>query len=203
MTNLKTAVASVAWRNNGTKAPITVMFVQTKERTSMNVHSRLISRGLGVNNTIKQTLLYNYTEEVFNEDFNEFGFTAKDIVNGYRDDSGNVTAHEINLPSEKIFGEPIYISRYETTNTLEAMNDNGEIKSGWSIKTVDGQELTHEGALIYSTFIFSKNGVDHKIQHDQDLRKVKSVEGISENSKVTSKVEANVEANVETTQAPF
>lgn len=192
MTNLKTAVASVAWRNNGTKAPITVMFVQDKERTAMNIHSRLISRGLGVSNSTKQTLLYNYTEDVFNEDFSEFGFTAEDITNGYRDENGNITAHEINLSSEKIFGEPVYISRYETTNTLEATNENGDLKAGWSIKTVNGQELTHEGALIYSTFIFSEDGKDHKLQHDQDLRKVKSVEGISENSNVESKVESTV-----------
>jgi hypothetical protein len=192
MTNLKTAVASVAWRNNGTKAPITVMFVQDKERTAMNIHSRLVSRGLGVSNSTKQTLLYNYTEDVFNEDFSEFGFTAEDITNGYRDENGNISAHEINLSSEKIFGEPVYISRYETTNTLEATNENGDLKAGWSIKTVNGQELTHEGALIYSTFIFSEDGVDHKLQHDQDLRKVKSVEGISENSNVESNVESTV-----------
>jgi hypothetical protein len=192
MTNLKTAVASVAWRNNGTKAPITVMFVQDKERTAMNIHSRLVSRGLGVSNSTKQTLLYNYTEDVFNEDFSEFGFTAEDITNGYRDENGNISAHEINLFSEKIFGEPVYISRYETTNTLEATNENGDLKAGWSIKTVNGQELTHEGALIYSTFIFSEDGVDHKLQHDQDLRKVKSVEGISENSNVESNVESTV-----------
>ena len=192
MTNLKTAVASVAWRNNGTKAPITVMFVQDKERTAMNIHSRLVSRGLGVSNSTKQTLLYNYTEDVFNEDFSEFGFTAEDITNGYRDENGNISAHEINLTSEKIFGEPVYISRYETTNTLEATNENGDLKAGWSIKTVNGQELTHEGALIYSTFIFSEDGVDHKLQHDQDLRKVKSVEGISENSNVESNVESTV-----------
>ena len=192
MTNLKTAVASVAWRNNGTKAPITVMFVQDKERTAMNIHSRLVSRGLGVSNSTKQTLLYNYTEDVFNEDFSEFGFTAEDITNGYRDENGNISAHEINLFSEKIFGEPVYISRYETTNTLEATNENGDLKAGWSIKTVNGQELTHEGALIYSTFIFSEDGVDHKLQHDQDLRKVKSVEGISENSNVETKVETTV-----------
>ena len=198
MTNLKTAVASVAWRNNGTKAPITVMFVQDKERTAMNIHSRLVSRGLGVSNSTKQTLLYNYTEDVFNEDFSEFGFTAEDITNGYRDENGNISAHEINLSSEKIFGEPVYISRYETTNTLEATNENGDLKAGWSIKTVNGQELTHEGALIYSTFIFSEDGKDHKIQHDQDLRKVKSVEGISENSNVESKVESTT-----TESAPF
>jgi hypothetical protein len=179
--NLKTAVATLAWRNNGTKAPITVMFVQTKERGSMNVHSRLISRGLGITNSTKQTLLYNYTEDVFNEDFSEFGFTADDIKNNYRNEQGSITAHELNVSSEQIFGQPIYISRYETTNTLEATNENGDLKSNWSVKTVDGQELTHEGAIIYSTYLFSEDGIDHKLQHDQDLKKKKSIEGIEEN----------------------
>lgn len=188
MTNLKTAVATLAWRNNGTKAPITVMFVQNKERSSMNVHSRLISRGLGITNSTKQTLLYNYTEDVFNEDFSEFGFTAENITNSYRDEQGNISAHEINLPSEQIFGQPIYISRYETTNTLEATNENGDLKTGWSVKTVNGQELTHEGALIYSTYLFSEDGVDEKLQHDQDLKKKKSIEGIEENKVKVTKV---------------
>ena len=204
---LKPAFAATAWRNNGTVAPITVRFVQEKENLPASFHSRMILRGIGIKNTTTQAVLINYTEDIFNEDFSEFGFTAEDIINGYRDDSGNITAHQLNVSSEDMFENPLYISRYETTNDLEAMNDNGELKSGWSIKQVNGQELTHEGALIYSTFIFSEDGVDHKIQHDQDLRKVKSVEGISENSKVTSKVtsnvETNVEANVETAQAPF
>jgi hypothetical protein len=85
-----------------------------------------------------------------------------------------------------MFEDPLYISRYETTNDLEAMNDNGEIKLGWSIKEVNGQKLTHEGKLIYSTFIFSEDGVDHKLQHDQNLSKSKASD-IEEN-KVTKKV---------------
>jgi hypothetical protein len=64
---------------------------------------------------------------------------------------------------------------------LEATNENGDLKSNWSVKTVDGQELTHEGAIIYSTYLFSEDGIDQKLQHDQDLKKKKSIEGIEEN----------------------
>lgn len=199
--NLKPAVATLAWRNNGTKAPITVMFVQTKARSSSNIHSRLISRGLGINASTKQTLLYNYTEDVFNEDFADFGFTAEDITNGYRDENGNISAHELNFSTEQIFGEPVYISRYETTDDMKALNDNGELKAGWSIKQVNGQVLTHEGAVIYSTHIFSEDGVDVKIQHDQNLSLSNSSLNIEEN-KVKSKVTKAVENLAEET-APF
>lgn len=198
MKNLKSAVATLAWRNNGTKAPITVMFVQTKERASANLHSRLISRGLGVSTDTKQTLLYNYTEDVFNEDFSQFGIQAKDITNEYRDAQGNISAHELNYSTEQIFGEPVYISRYETTDDMKALNEDGSIKSGWSIKQVNGIELTHEGALIYSTHIFSEDGVDIKLQHDQDLstnksKTVNSINQIKENKSKSVKAEVDAD----------
>jgi hypothetical protein len=183
---LKPAVAAVAWRNNGTVAPITVRFAQVKENLAASFHSRMVLRGIGIKNTTTQAVLVNYTEEMFDEDFAKFGFTHDMIGNGYRDENGNITAHELNVSSENMFEDPLYISRYETTNDLEAMNDNGEIKSGWSIKEVNGQKLTHEGKLIYSTFIFSEDGVDHKLQHDQNLSKSKASD-IEEN-KVTKKV---------------
>lgn len=196
MKNLKSAVATVAWRNNGSKAPITVMFVQTKERASTNLHSRLISRGLGVTTDTKQTLLYNYTEDVFNEDFNQFGIKAEDITNEYRDEHGNISAHELNYSTEQIFGEPVYISRYETTDDMKALNEDGSVKAGWSVKQVNGIELTHEGALIYSTHIFTEDGVDIKLQHDQDLSSSKSnsVSQIKESKPASKKAEKAVEA---------
>lgn len=198
MTNLKTAVAAVAWRNNGTVAPITVRFTQEKANVSGNFHSKMITRSLGIKSNTIQSVLLNYTEEMFDQDFGEYGFTADMITNGYRNEEGNITAHELNIDSTLLEEGGFYISRYETTNTLEATNEDGSLKGGWSIKTVNGQELTHEGALIYSTFLFSEDGVDHKLQHDQDLRKTKSVEGISENSNVEAKVESTVSES-----APF
>ena len=198
MTNLKTAVALVAWRNNGTVAPITVRFTQEKANVSGNFHSKMITRSLGIKSNTIQSVLLNYTEEMFDQDFSEYGFTADMITNSYRNEEGTITAHELNIDSTLLEEGGFYISRYETTNTLEATNEDGSLKGGWSIKTVNGQELTHEGALIYSTFLFSEDGVDHKLQHDQDLRKTKSVEGISENSNVESKVESTT-----TESAPF
>lgn len=193
---LKPAFAATAWRNNGTVAPITVRFVQEKENLPASFHSRMVLRGIGIKNLTTQSVLVNYTEDIFNEDFAEFGFTADMITNGYRDENGTIIAHELNLDSTEIFGNPIYISRYETTNDLEAMNDNGELKSGWSIKQVNGEQLTHEGALIYSTFIFSENGVDQKLQHDQNLKRNKPELNIEENVQTSAKVE-------EDSKAPF
>lgn len=176
------AFAATAWRNNGTKAPITVRFVQVKENLSVNFHTRTVLRGVGVKNTTTQSVLVNYTEEMFNEDFASLGFTADKIINGYRSANGEITAHELNVSSSTLFDSPVYISRYETTNDLEATNDDGELKSGWSVKKVNGQELTHEGALIYSTYIFSEDGVDKKLQHDQDLsiKKVTSLDAAAD-----------------------
>lgn len=196
--NLKPAVAAVAFRNSGSVAPITVRFVQEKQNLAANFHSQMVMRSLGINNKTTQSVLVSYTEDMFNEDFAEFGFTADMITNGYRNDLGEITAHELNVSTEDLFETPVYISRYETTNTLEATNENGELKGGWSIKQVNGQELTHEGALIYSTFLFSEDGKDHKLQHDQDLSMKGSSVRIEEN-KIKSK---SVESVAEET-APF
>jgi hypothetical protein len=192
---MNSAVAAVAWRNNGEKAPITVRFTQVKENLSADFHSRMILRGIGIKNITSQGLLVNYTEDMFNEDFAKFGFTADSIVNGYRNENGEIVAHKLEVSAEDIFGYPVYISRYETTNTLEATNDSGELKSGWSIKSVNGQQLTNHGALIYSTFIFSEDGVDQKLQHDQNLSKSASIENIEESS--TSKAKSKVASQVE------
>lgn len=179
--NLKTTVAATAWRNNGKLAPITVRFVQVKDNLSNNFHSRMVLRSLGIKSSTTQSVLVNYTEEMFNEDFEVHGFTADTIVNSYRNEDGEITAHQLDVDSTLLEEGGFYISRYETTNTLEATNENGDMKSGWSVKTVNGQELTHEGALIYSTYLFSEDGKDEKLQHDQDLKKKKSIEGIEEN----------------------
>jgi hypothetical protein len=193
--NLKPALAFLAWRNNGTKAPISVRFTQEKENLSANKHQQLVTRAIGIRNKTSQNLIISYTEDMFNEDFAEYGFTAEMIVNPYRSTEGNITAHELNVSTEKIFGEPIYISRYESTNIMESHNvdeETGEmsIKPGWSEKTVNGQTLTHKGDVIYSTYIFTEDGVDMKVQHDQDLRRKpqESVKGLE------SKVEAEVKA---------
>jgi hypothetical protein len=193
--NLKPALAFLAWRNNGTKAPISVRFTQEKENLSANKHQQLVTRAIGIRNKTSQNLIISYTEDMFNEDFAEYGFTAEMIVNSYRDAEGNITAHELNVSTEKIFGEPIYISRYESTNIMESHNvdeETGElsIKPGWSEKTVNGQTLTHKGDVIYSTYIFTEDGVDMKVQHDQDLRRKpqESIKGLE------SKVEAEVKA---------
>lgn len=191
MTNLQPAKAVKVFRNSGEVAPITVQFVQEKVSTSSNKHSSIISRGLGRSNTTRQYLLYNCTEEVFNEDFAEFKMSSDDITGGYSE------AVEIDLTTEEIFGEPVYISRTETTDESIVRDEKGELKPGWSVKRVNGQELTNEGAIIYSTHIFSEDGVDHKLAHDQNL----STNPVSSSTKAEAKAEANVDAIKETAPA--
>jgi hypothetical protein len=190
---LKPAFASVAWRNNGTKAPITVRFVQLKERQAQSFQQKAIANALGIKSTIQQSYLLHYSEERFTELFGEFGFTSDDIQNGYKDDDGEITAVEMNIPSEDLFDDPYYISRYETTDIAECFDENG-LKKGWSIKQVNDITFTHEGRIIYATNILTDDGVDYKLENDQDIKKKK-----------TLNIEENVLVNeaIETAQAPF
>ena len=161
------AKASVAWRNNGEVAPITVRFLQLKERQGMTFQQRAIANSLGVKTSLQQTYLMHYTEKRFTELYGEFGFTADDITMPYRDEDGEITAVTLNIPSEDLFDEPYYISRYETTDTSECFNEDGLMK-GWGIKQVNDVTFTHKGKTIYATNILTDDGVDYKLENDQD-----------------------------------
>jgi len=198
MKNLQPATAVKVFRNNGEKAPITVQFVQVKENESSNAHSRMISRGLGRSNNTTQYLLVNYTEAIFDEDFADFGFTADQVELGY------ANSLDLNISVTDLVGEPMYISRIETTNTDIVLDTDGNVKLGWSVKTVNGQELTHEGKLIYSKNEFTYDGVDHKLKHDQDLSMrntsnsdIKPKAETKVNTKVNTKVDAKVDAELD------
>ena len=57
--NNNQAKAIYAFRNNGTKAPISVMFEMETVNQGTSVHGRIISRGLGGNLKSRLTLLMN------------------------------------------------------------------------------------------------------------------------------------------------
>ena len=61
--NQNQAKAIYAFRNNGTKAPISVMFEMETTQSNGNVHNRMISRALGNPNKSRLTTLLSYTEE--------------------------------------------------------------------------------------------------------------------------------------------
>lgn len=200
------AVAAVAWRNNGDKAPISVRFIQNKKRQGGSFHENAIARSLGIKQEIQQSCLMHYTESAFTECYGEFGFTAEDITNSYRDEDGEISAHELNIPSEDLFDEPYYISRYETTEEAECFDVNGNLQQGWSIKKVNDRVFTNDGKVIYATNIFTQDGVDYKLANDQTSKidsnitiTSKSVKKIIDNIEESNYVEAN---NLES-KAPF
>ena len=188
-TNL--AFASKAFRNAGIKAPITVMF-ECFTPANMSVHQRMVSRGLGGNLTNRLTALLNFTEENFNNDFGQFGFKAEEITGSYSE------AVEVNVSTSELYGEDLILRRVDTTDDAMVKNPDGTIKPQWSVKTVNGQELTFEGALIYTTVEFAEPGMANAtIKQDQNLSRsitrmsnTGSVEDIQENKVTKKAVEA-------------
>jgi len=160
-TNL--AFASKAFRNSGIKAPITVMF-ECFTPANLSVHQRMISRGLGGNLTNRMTALLNYTEDNFNKDFSQFGLTADAIQGSYAD------ATEVNVSTSQLYGEDLILRRVDTTDDAVVKNPDGSLKPQWSVKSVNGQELTFEGALIYTSVEFAEPGMANAtIKQDQNL----------------------------------
>ena len=161
-TNL--AFASKAFRNSGIKAPITVMF-ECYTPANLSVHQRMISRGLGGNLTNRMTALLNFTEDNFDKDFGQFGFTADDVTGDYS------TAISINVSSSQLYGEDLILRRVDTTDDAVVKNADGSLKPQWSVKkTRDRQELTFEGALIYTSVEFAEPGMSNAtIKQDQNL----------------------------------
>lgn len=160
-TNL--AFASKAFRNAGIKAPITVMF-ECFTPANMSVHQRMVSRGLGGNLTNRMTALLNFTEDNFNSDFGQFGFNANDVSGDYSQ------AIEVNVSTSQLYGEDLILRRVDTTDEGIVKNADGSIKPQWSVKTVNGQELTFDGALIYTTVEFAEPGMSNAtIKQDQNL----------------------------------
>lgn len=188
-TNL--AFASKAFRNAGIKAPITVMF-ECFTPANMSVHQRMVSRGLNSNLTNRMTALLNFTEDNFNSDFGQFGFNADDISGGYSD------AVEVNVSTSQLYGEDLILRRVDTTDEGIVKNADGSIKPQWSVKTVNGQELTFDGALIYTTVEFAEPGMSNAtIKQDQNLSRSitsmstgASIGDIKENKVKASAVEA-------------
>jgi len=187
MNNQNQAKAIYAFRNNGTKAPISVMFEMETTQSGSSVHNRMISRALGNPNKSRLTTLLSYTEEQFDLDFNVKGITADDIKTGYKGMDGQVIAMPLNFTTEDLFGEAMGLRRIDTTDTEAVTNEKGKLKLQWSVKKVNGQELTHEGALIYTTVEFCEVGEESiRLKQDQDLSTRKVEENIPQASKVAA-----------------
>jgi hypothetical protein len=124
----------------------------------------MISRGLGGNLTNRMTALLNFTEDNFDKDFGQFGFTADDVTGDYS------TAIPVNVSTSQLYGEDLILRRVDTTDDAVVKNADGSLKPQWSVKTVNGQELTFEGALIYTSVEFAEPGMSNAtIKQDQNL----------------------------------
>jgi len=192
------AFASKAYRNGGEKAPITVMF-ECFLPVVQSAKQRMISRALGsLNNLSRRTYNLAYKEDKF---FNDFGINAEDVTGAYDE------AVELNISVRDLYGEDLIIRRIDTTDTSAVTDENGKLKAGWSVKTVNGVELTYEGALIYTTTDFGDVGEeDIRLKQDQtpDMLNApvkKAVNSIKEN-KVTAKAKLESIA-VDSEEDPF
>jgi hypothetical protein len=199
-TNL--AFASKVFKNNGSKNPISVMFECFSPNGGATAHQRMLSKALGSTLSNRKTFLMNYSSETFEESFGKFGFKAEDITGDYS------TAKEVNLTVKEIYGEDLILRRVDTTDSAVVKDAEGRLKPQWQIKRVNGVELTHEGALIYSTVEFAEPGTpDLRIKQDQDasmLNGVKQTDMLVEANVVADKAAAVKSAAMEeAVTAPF
>ena len=187
---------SCAYRNKGTKSPITLMFeaysmpspASADSDPNADFQRRMVSKLSGINYFKRKTLLGNVSEDKFDELFSEFGYTADMVDFADRDDDGNLLALGIMVDGKEVFGEDSTIIQI---NTLEVeMDDEGNPKNNWQEKKVDGEVLTKDGQPIYMKFIFAPVGsADQRIQQDQ-------VFGAASNSDIQAKVAEVVENKV-------
>lgn len=184
--NTNLAFASKVFRNNGSKNPISVMFECFSPNGGASAHQRMLSKALGNALSNRKTFLMNYSAETFEESFGQFGFVAGDIQGDYS------TAKEVNLSVKEIYGEDLILRRVDTTDSAVVKDAEGKLKPQWQVKKVNGVELTHEGALIYSTVEFAEPGTsDLRIKQDQDasmLNGVKQTDMLEEANSGAEKV---------------
>jgi len=176
--NTNLAFASKAYRNGGDKAPITVMF-ECYLPVAQSAKQRMISRALGSNILSRRTYNLPYKEDKFLQDF---GMNPDTITGAYD------KAVELNVSVRDLYGEDLIIRRIDSTDDSAVRDEDGKLKAGWSVKTVNGVELTYEGALIYSTTDFGDVGEgDVRLKQDQTPEMLnaplkKSLTSIKENT---------------------
>jgi len=190
---LNVAFASKAYRNGGEKAPITVMF-ECYLPVAQTAKQRMISRALGSTLLSRRVLNLAYKADKFMQDF---GIDADTITGDYSN------AVDINKTVRDLYGEDLIIRRIDTTEDSVAKDEQGNLRIGWSVKTVNGIELTHEGALIYSTTDWGDVGeADVRLKQDQtpEVLNAPAKEAIKAVTENTAKAKISAQPAVE---APF
>jgi hypothetical protein len=193
------AFASMAFRNNGTVKPITVMLegYSSDEVTSANpngnanstsFHLQMMSKFTGINLVKRNTLLINFSEEQFDQMFSAFGVTHDMVDFGYRDSDNNFIGTPLLVSTEHIVGQEVSLIRVDSTDEEETLDEKGEPKNNWQPKMVNGEVLTKDGDTIYHRVIIAPLGSRNKrIAQDQNFsrRDLSTVLENARNAEVT------------------
>jgi hypothetical protein len=185
------AFASIAFRNNGTVKPITVMLegyssdevTNSTNLNSTSFHLQMMSKFTGINLVKRNTLLVNFSEEQFDNIFGEFGVTHDMVDFGYRNDEGKFIGTPVLVSTEHIVGQEVALIRVDSIDEDETLDEDGETKNNWQPKMVNGEILTKDGATIYHRVIIAPLGSkNQRIAQDQNFSK-RDLSTVLENAK--------------------
>lgn len=176
------AFASMAFRNNGTIKPITVMLegYTTDEVVgggTVNLgqggeafHMKMMSKFTGINFLKRNTLLVNFTEQQFDETFAAFGVTHDMVDFGHRDAEGKFIGTPLVVSSADIFETAVGLHSIDTTDEDVVFDENNELRNGWQAKSVNGIDLTKDGNQIYRRVMIAPVGTkNQRIAQDQSF----------------------------------
>ena len=176
------AFASMAWRNNGSIKPITVMLegYTTDEvvgQGTVNLgqgadafHMQMMSKFTGINFVKRNTLLINFTEAQFDAAFVSHGISHDMVDTGKRGADGKFVATPLVVSSADIFETVIGLHSIDTTDEGIVFDEEGELRNGWQVKSVNGIELTKDGDTIYRRVMIAPVGTKNKrIAQDQSF----------------------------------
>jgi hypothetical protein len=186
------AFASIAFRNNGSIKPITVMLEGYSSddaagvkanSNSTSFHLQMMSKFTGINLVKRNTLLVNFSEEQFDQTFSSFGVTHDMVDFGYRDENNNFIGTPLLVSTEYIVGQEVSLIRIDSTDEEETLDADGETKNNWQPKMVNGEVLTKDGETIYHRVIIAPLGSKNiRIAQDQNFSQ-RDLSTVLENAK--------------------
>lgn len=185
------AFASMAFRNNGSVKPITIMlegYSSDEVTNSSNAdvtsfHLQMMSKFTGINLVKRNTLLVNFSEEQFDNTFAAHGITSDMVDFGYRDDNNKFIGTPVLVSTLDILGSEVALVRVDSADELETLDETGNTKNNWQPKMVNGETLTKNGATIYHRVIIAPLGSkNQRIAQDQNFSK-RDLSTVLENAK--------------------
>jgi uncharacterized protein YjbI with pentapeptide repeats len=150
MTN-KNPIAKCAYRSRNNQSTIIVQFWQYK---------------IGRNSPY--IVFSFYTELDFDNDFKKLNISSKDITNKYTNHENKICYHELNINTQNIFGEALYINRIETVDRDLALDENNRIAPIWNLKkTYSGIPDTFNKRIVYYKYDWDEIDQDFLLPSDE------------------------------------